>query len=298
MTERSAQFGAYFREHLSEQLDRLDTALALIAEEGRPVDPAAAAAEYKSAITTALTQIADAIASGDIKTLSNFASNIASQRARSHWATENMISTFAHIRDYVWDYLNEYIKAHPEWQADDTYAVESALYAYQGSYFGSFRNYYDQIQRDLVSQQEELERQHNLVQELGTPIVPVYEGILLIPLVGQINEFRAMRVTEQVLEAIVQQQADVLLIDITGVPVIDTSIANHLMTLTRAVRLLGTDVIMVGLGAEIAQTIVHLGISLNGIATLANLQDGLVEALRRRGLSIRNGETVAAEVVR
>lgn len=294
MTTRSSQFGTYFRDHLTEQLDTLVEQVSPIARDDIPKDQVVDDQQGKERLKTALSHIAEAIASEDTQAMITFADNLGLQRASESWSMSHMLHIFGLMRVYVWDYLLQYIKEHPDFQPEDIRAIEDSLHTYQGAYFGSFRGYYEQMQRDMLKQQEELERQHNLVQELGTPIVPVYEGILLIPLVGQINEFRAMRVTEQVLEAIVQQQADVLLIDITGVPIIDTSIANHLMTLTRAVRLLGTDVIMVGLGAGIAQTIVHLGINLNGIATLANLQDGLVEALQRRGLSIRNGETVAA----
>lgn len=294
MTTRSSQFGTYFHDHLTEQLDTLVEQVSPIAQDGKPKDQVVDDQQGKERLKTALSHIAEAIASEDTQAMIAFADNLGLQRASESWSMSHMLRIFGLMRVYIWDYLLQYIKEHPDFQPEDIRAVEESLHIYQGAYFGSFRGYYEQMQHDMLKQQEELERQHNLVQELGTPIVPVYEGILLIPLVGQINEFRAMRVTEQVLEAIVQQQADVLLIDITGVPIIDTSIANHLMTLTRAVRLLGTDVIMVGLGAGIAQTIVHLGINLNGIATLANLQDGLVEALQRRGLSIRNGETVAA----
>lgn len=294
MTTRSTQFGTYFQEHFSERLGELADKMQPITQEGLLKDTAWAAepSERANRLDAALNQIAQAIETRDRNAMIDYATEIGLKRAGQNWSMGNMMAVFSHMRSYIWEYLTEYIKQHPDFEPADIQAVEEVLHDYQGAYFGSFRGYYEQMQRDMLKQQEELERQHTLVQELGTPIVPLYEGILLIPLVGQINEFRALRVTEQVLESIVEQQADVLLIDITGVPVVDTSIASHIMTLTRAVRLLGTDVIMVGLGAEIAQTIVHLGINLNGIATLANLQDGLVEALRRRGLSIRNGDVL------
>lgn len=293
MTTRSSQFGVYFRDHLTEQIDRLIEQVQASTSKDLQQSYLIPTEDLKMQLSTALSQIAEAIASENNESLIAFAGKIGLENASENVSIAHMMNILGLMRGYIWDYLLPYMKEHQDYQPEDIRPIEETLHMYQGAYFGSFRGYYEQLQRSMLTQQEELERQHNLVQELGTPIVPVYEGILLIPLVGQINEFRAMRVTEQVLEAIVQQQADVLLIDITGVPVVDTSIASHLMTLTRAVRLLGTDVIMVGLGAEIAQTIVHLGINLNGIATLANLQDGLVEALQRRGLSIRNRETVA-----
>ena len=126
------------------------------------------------------------------------------------------------------------------------------------------------------------------ISELSTPIIPVYEGILVLPLVGSVDSRRATEITERLLESIALYQAELVIIDITGVPVIDTSTANHLLMTTRAAGLLGSQVILVGIGAEIAQTIVHIGIELRGLVTLANLQAGIAYALERLGLSIQS----------
>lgn len=139
-----------------------------------------------------------------------------------------------------------------------------------------------------VSQQREQEEQfHHTISELSTPIIPVYEGVLILPLIGSISSRRAAEITERLLESVAANQAEIVIIDITGVPVIDTSTANHLLMTTRAANLLGSEVVLVGVGAEIAQTIVHLGVELHGLVTLANLQSGIAYALKRKGMGIQ-----------
>lgn len=123
--------------------------------------------------------------------------------------------------------------------------------------------------------------------EVSSPIVPVYEGVLVLPLIGSIDSMRAGQIMESLLESINSYSADVVILDITGVPVIDTGVANYLLQSARAARLLGSTVVLVGIGAEIAQTIVQLGIDLTGIVTRANLQSGIEYALDLQGLAIR-----------
>ena len=139
----------------------------------------------------------------------------------------------------------------------------------------------------VVAQQEEQDLLRSTIRELSTPIIPVYAGILVLPLVGSIDSRRATEITERLLEAIAAQQAEIVIIDITGVSVIDTSTANHLLMTTRAANLLGSRVMLVGMGAEIAQTIVHLGVELRGLTTLADLQAGIAYALEQIGLGIQ-----------
>lgn len=125
------------------------------------------------------------------------------------------------------------------------------------------------------------------VQELSTPIIPLYSGILVLPLVGQIDDARAQDITESLLEAIAREQADMVLLDVTGILTIDTSVANHLMQTARAAALLGSQVILVGISAEIAQTLVQMNVDLGTLVTLSDLQSGVEFALDRLGLAIR-----------
>ncbi len=134
---------------------------------------------------------------------------------------------------------------------------------------------------------EVLQERTVLVEQLSSPILPIYQGILLLPLVGRIDERRAEYITETVLEGVSTQQAEVVIIDITGVPVVDMAVAAHLLRMARAVELLGAGVVLVGIGPQAAQTIIQLGIDISHIATRANVQAGMEYALRRRGLMIR-----------
>jgi rsbT co-antagonist protein RsbR len=137
------------------------------------------------------------------------------------------------------------------------------------------------------AQQEIIESQQSALQELSTPIIPIYEGVLVLPIVGSIDSHRAGQIMEGLLEGISAHSADVVILDITGVPVIDTGVANYLLQSARAARLLGSTVVLVGIGAEIAQTIVQLGIDMTGIVTRANLQSGIEFALANQGLAIQ-----------
>jgi len=141
---------------------------------------------------------------------------------------------------------------------------------------------FEQYKDDIIASQS------NALAEVSTPIVPIYEGILVLPVVGSIDSRRAGQIMEGLLEGINTYSADVVIMDITGVPVIDTGVANYLLQSARAARLLGSTVVLVGIGAEIAQTIVQLGIDLTGITTRANLQAGIEYALATQGLAIRN----------
>jgi ribose transport system substrate-binding protein len=125
--------------------------------------------------------------------------------------------------------------------------------------------------------------QQALIQELSTPILPLTDDILALPLVGTIDSLRANRVTERLLNTIISTRARVVIIDISGVPVVDTGVANHLLSTASAARLLGTTTLLVGVSPEIAQTIVQLGINLSGVQTFSTMRAGLAFAMAHRG---------------
>jgi rsbT co-antagonist protein RsbR len=148
----------------------------------------------------------------------------------------------------------------------------------------------DMHHRDLVDRLQEASttqaQLREAIQELSTPIIPLYTGLLAVPLVGRVDSQRAQALTEAMLEAIAREQAELVLLDITGVAVVDTNVANHLMQTARAAALLGSQVVLVGISAEVAQTLVQLGLDLGQLVTLSNLQSGLEYALSRQGLAI------------
>ncbi|HEY3229524.1 MAG TPA: substrate-binding domain-containing protein [Roseiflexaceae bacterium] len=136
-------------------------------------------------------------------------------------------------------------------------------------------------QRETLSQAFERERAlANTIHELGCPIIPLLDDVLLVPLVGVINSTRAQQIIEAVLDGIHRYQADVILLDITGVPLVDTQVANSLLQTAQAARLLGARIIMVGIQPEIAQSIVGLGLDLREIVTYPTLAAAIVSLMR------------------
>jgi rsbT co-antagonist protein RsbR len=143
------------------------------------------------------------------------------------------------------------------------------------------------LSRVFTAVREQIIRfQQAQIRELSTPIIPLHTGVLALPLVGTIDSRRAGQVMETLLEGISEHQADVVIMDITGVPVVDTSVANYLLQASRAARLLGAQVVLVGISAEVAQTITQLGADLSDIMTRANMQEGIAYALGLQGLAI------------
>lgn len=117
------------------------------------------------------------------------------------------------------------------------------------------------------------------LQELSAPLIPVFEGITIMPLVGTIDTERAKQIMENLLHGVVKHRSEVVLIDITGVPVVDTMVAHHIIQAAEAVRLVGSTCMLVGIRPEIAQTIVNLGINLNTLTTKNTLKKGIEAAL-------------------
>jgi rsbT co-antagonist protein RsbR len=139
---------------------------------------------------------------------------------------------------------------------------------------------YQRSREDIISrQQEEL-------LELSTPVIKLWEGVLAVPMIGTLDSARTQLVMEALLQRIVDTGSELAIIDITGVPTVDTLVAQHLLKTVAAIRLMGADCIISGIRPQIAQTIVHLGIDLTGITTKATLADALSLAMKRSGYTI------------
>jgi rsbT co-antagonist protein RsbR len=136
-------------------------------------------------------------------------------------------------------------------------------------------------------------RQQQEMLELSTPVVKIWEGIVALPLIGTLDSARTQVVMESLLQRIVETGAEVAIIDITGVPTVDTLVAQHLIKTVTAARLMGADCIISGIRPQIAQTIVHLGVELGDVTTKATLADALLVALKRIGLTV--GRTPASK---
>ena len=133
--------------------------------------------------------------------------------------------------------------------------------------------------------------------ELSTPVVQLWDGILALPLIGTLDSERTQVVMESLLERLVATGSSIAVIDITGVPTVDTLVAQHLLKTVAAAQLMGADCIISGIRPQIAQTIVHLGIDLSAVATKASLADAFALALKRRGLTVGRAATREVEAV-
>ena len=133
------------------------------------------------------------------------------------------------------------------------------------------------------SREEVILRQQKELLELSTPVVRLWENILALPLIGTLDSARTQVVMQNLLDAIVQTRSDYAIIDITGVPVVDTLVAQHLLKTVAAARLMGADCLISGIRPQIAQTIIHLGVDLSEVTTKATLADAFDIALKRSG---------------
>ncbi len=136
------------------------------------------------------------------------------------------------------------------------------------------------------AREEVIARQQEEMLELSTPVVKLWDGVLALPMIGTLDSNRTQVVMETLLQTIVDTGSRIAIIDITGVPTVDTLVAQHLLKTVSAARLMGAECIISGIRPQIAQTIVHLGIDLGGMTTRASLADALLEALRRLGTEL------------
>ena len=146
---------------------------------------------------------------------------------------------------------------------------------------GLFTTEVHQKSRDSI-----IMRQQQEMLELSTPVVTMWAGVLALPLIGTLDSARTQIIMESLLQRIVDTGSSIAILDITGVPTVDTLVAQHLLKTVAAARLMGADCIISGIRPQIAQTIVHLGVDLNTVTTKATLADAFAIALRRAGLSV------------
>lgn len=137
-------------------------------------------------------------------------------------------------------------------------------------------------------QQEIIEAQQRTLKELSTPVIPIMDRVIVMPLIGSIDTMRAKDITRSLLAGISQHRAKVVILDITGVPLVDSGVANHLNKTIQAARLKGTRTIVTGVSDAVAETIVDLGIDWGDVKTQADLQTGLVVALASLGIKLSN----------
>jgi rsbT co-antagonist protein RsbR len=223
--------------------------------------------------------------SGDLTALFAISHRIGQQRAIERIDVDDAMALVDIVREHILAFADQFFAGEPL-DPELMRAIETALHQERKAMISAYGTAMTEAQARLAEREQALEAQGQLIQQLSSPILPIHEGVLVLPLVGTLDAHRSTRVMEAALERIVAYQAEVLILDITGVPVVDTNVANHLLQMARAVKLLGAHVVLVGIGAEIAQTIVQLGVDLGDMATRSNLQAGIAFALERQGRAI------------
>jgi rsbT co-antagonist protein RsbR len=140
---------------------------------------------------------------------------------------------------------------------------------------------------EQVQYENKLKEQSNMIRQLSTPTIQLWDGVLVLPVVGVIDSMRAQYMMESVLNKILQTYAKVIILDIQGVAAMDTTVANHLIKITKAAKLMGCECILSGISPAVAQTIIHLGVEMNEINTKATLKDALSVAFSLLDLEVR-----------
>jgi rsbT co-antagonist protein RsbR len=205
-----------------------------------------------------------------------FLSNVSRSRARHGFSPSETAEFVFSIKQPIFEYLRREFTDEPEALADEIWGVTTLL-----DKLGLFTTEaYQKSREDVIS------RQQQELLELSTPVVVLWDGVLALPLIGTLDSERTQVVMESLLQKIVETGAEIAVIDITGVPTVDTLVAQHLLKTVAAARLMGADCIISGIRPQIAQTIVHLGVNLTDVVTKATLADAFAIALRRQGLIV------------
>jgi rsbT co-antagonist protein RsbR len=198
------------------------------------------------------------------------------ERARQGFAPSDTAMFVFSLKEPLFARLRHEIGMDAGALADETWAASLLL-----DRLGLFTTeVYQQGREELIS------RQNEEMLELSTPVVQLWEGILALPLIGTLDSARTQVVMENLLQRIVETGASIAIIDITGVPTVDTLVAQHLLKTVAAARLMGADCLISGIRPQIAQTIVHLGVELQSVTTKATLAAAFAVALQRTGQTI------------
>jgi rsbT co-antagonist protein RsbR len=211
-----------------------------------------------------------------------FLIELSRSRAQQGFAPSQVATFVFSLKQALFKRATDSLKSEPEAVAGalwESTVVLDALGLYTTEVF-------QQAREQLIARQQE-----ELI-ELSTPVVQLWEGVLALPLIGTLDSERTQVVMESLLERLVATGSSIAVIDITGVPTVDTLVAQHLLKTVAAAQLMGADCIISGIRPQIAQTIVHLGIDLSTVATKASLADAFALALKRRGLTVGRAATL------
>jgi rsbT co-antagonist protein RsbR len=241
--------------------------------------------EIFSEVTAVYDNYVDTLETGSVETLQAYARDLSERIIPRGVETHEVLGIVLLLRDVLARSLSDKYEADHELFNRILDAYEPAANRIAVTVGVSF---VEERERVIRQQQE-------AIRELSTPVLQVRERLLILPIIGVLDSLRARQLTEQLLAAIRTNRARVVVIDITGVPAIDLTVANHLVQTVRASRLMGADVIITGLSSEIAQTLVTLGVELGTIKTAGDLQGGIEEAERLLGHGLTRAEEAVSE---
>jgi rsbT co-antagonist protein RsbR len=219
---------------------------------------------------------AENVRSASFEPVRRFLTQISSSRATLGFTPTETATFVFSFKQPLFSVLREVYKAEPEVLADETWQANLLL-----DKLGLFTTEAYQTTREEV-----IRRQQQEMMELSTPVVKLWDGILALPIIGTLDSSRTQTIMESLLEKIVESGSEIAIIDITGVPTVDTLTAQHLLKTVTAARLMGAECIISGIRPQIAQTIVHLGVELGDVATKASLADAFRIALKRSNLQV------------
>jgi len=206
----------------------------------------------------------------------DFLTDFSAARAKGGYSSSETASFIFSMKQPLFEALRQELVHDPETLATETWRATELLDSLGLLTTEAFQK----TREDVISRQ-----QHELL-ELSTPVVQLWDGILALPLIGTLDSARTQVVMQNLLDAIVKTRSDFAIIDITGVPVVDTLVAQHLLKTVAAARLMGAECMISGIRPQIAQTIIHLGVDLSDVITKATLSDAFALTLRRAGFKM------------
>jgi len=232
--------------------------------------------EFLKAVKTASQAVGADISSPSWTPVREFLTVLSTARAKGGYTSSETASFIFSMKQPVFEALRQELSHEPETLALETWRATELLDSLGLLTTESFQK----------TREEVISRQQQEMLELSTPVVQLWDGILALPLIGTLDSARTQVVMQNLLDAIVKTRSDFAIIDITGVPVVDTLVAQHLLKTVAAARLMGAECLISGIRPQIAQTIIHLGVDLSDVITKATLADAFALTLRRSGFAI------------
>jgi rsbT co-antagonist protein RsbR len=241
--------------------------------------------EIFSEVTAVYDNYVDALETGSVETLQSYARNLSERIIPRGVETHEVLGVVLLLRDVLARSLFEKYQSDPSKLNQILDAYEPAANRIAVTVGVSFVQ-----ERERVIRQQQAD-----IRELSTPVLQVRERLLILPIIGVLDNQRAGQLTEQLLNGINDNRAKVVVIDVTGVPSIDQTVANHLVQTVKASRLMGAGVIITGLSSEIAQALVELGVDLSMMDTVGDLQGGIEQAERQLGYEVKKSSQPLGE---